>query len=68
MITYQQAISMLKGVVCPRCLRPQLVARFRLADRFDCLCTAHCEHCGQDLVVQFTKFRSLNVRAQRTLT
>lgn len=59
MITYTQAMSAVRGVVCPRCLHAELSALFHLEDGSECVCTAHCEHCGQTFMIEFTKFETL---------
>ena len=59
MITYRQAIEALQGAVCPRCLHQELSARLHLDEGRECLCTAHCEHCGETFLVEYTRFETL---------
>ncbi|MBI5829002.1 MAG: hypothetical protein HZB20_05565 [Chloroflexi bacterium] len=68
MITYAQAMSAVRGVVCPRCLHAELSALFQLEDGSECVCAAHCEHCGQTFTIEFAKFETLEEVQRRIET
>ncbi len=65
MITYQQAMQQIRGKACPRCLHTELSAELHLEDGSECVCTARCEHCGFQFVIEYSRFEDLDELQKR---
>lgn len=68
MSAYAQAMAVLRGVICPHCLRAELSTILHLDDGIKgdsrCVCAVHCEHCGENFTIEFAGIEPL-VEIQR---